>query len=294
MYELVQAGANTYYLDCPAKIGIYRTDRGVYLIDSGGDKDAGRRIRKLLDQQGWPLLGILNTHSHADHVGGNQYLQSQTGCKVFAHGIEGAFTAHSILEGVSLYGGYPCRDLRHKFLLAQESRVSPFTDPDFPPELEVIPLPGHSFDMVGFRTPDGVVFLADCVASRATLEKYAVSFLWDVGAFLETLERVASMEAALFVPSHAEASPDVRELVEINRAKTEEIAARLLALCRTPASFQQILQQLFQGYGLTMNFQQHALVGSTVRSYLSWLRDAGRLDVSFEDCVLLWRTVPSQ
>lgn len=294
MYELVQAGANTYYLDCPAKIGIYRTDRGVYLIDSGGDKDAGRRIRKLLDQQGWLLLGILNTHSHADHVGGNQYLQSQTGCKVFAHGIEGAFTAHPILEGVSLYGGYPCRDLRHKFLLAQESRVSPFTDPDFPPELEVIPLPGHSFDMVGFRTPDGVVFLADCVASRATLEKYAVSFLWDVGAFLETLERVASMEAALFVPSHAEASPDVRELVEINRAKTEEIAARLLALCRTPASFQQILQQLFQGYGLTMNFQQHALVGSTVRSYLSWLRDAGRLDVSFEDCILLWRTVSDQ
>lgn len=294
MYELIQAGANTYYLDCPAKVGIYRTDRGVYLIDSGGDKDAGRRIRKLLDQQGWPLLGILNTHSHADHVGGNQYLQSQTGCKVFAHGIEGAFTAHPILEGTSLYGGYPCRDLRHKFLLAQESQVSPFTDPDFPPELEVIPLPGHSFDMVGFRTPDNVVFLADCVASRATLEKYAISFLWDVDAFLETLERVASMEAALFVPSHAEASPDVRELVEVNRAKTEEIAARLLELCRTPASFQQILQQLFQGYGLTMNFQQHALVGSTVRSYLSWLRDAGRLDVSFEDCVLLWRTVSDQ
>lgn len=294
MYELIQAGANTYYLDCPAKVGIYRTDRGVYLIDSGGDKDAGRRIRKLLDQQGWTLRGILNTHSHADHVGGNQYLQSQTGCKVFAHGIEGAFTAHPILEGASLYGGYPCRDLRHKFLLAQESQVSPFTDPDFPPELEVIPLPGHSFDMVGFRTPDNVVFLADCVASRATLEKYAVSFLWDVGAFLETLERVASMEAALFVPSHAEASPDVRELVEVNRAKTEEIAARLLELCRTPASFQQILQQLFQGYGLTMNFQQHALVGSTVRSYLSWLRDAGRLDVSFEDCILLWRTVSDQ
>lgn len=294
MYELIQAGANTYYLDCPAKVGIYRTDQGVYLIDSGGDKDAGRRIRKLLDQQGWTLRGILNTHSHADHVGGNQYLQSQTGCKVFAHGIEGAFTAHPILEGTSLYGGYPCKDLRHKFLLAQESQVSPFTDPDFPPELEVIPLPGHSFDMVGFRTPDDVVFLADCVASRATLEKYAVSFLWDVGAFLETLERVASMEAALFVPSHAEASPDIRELVEVNRAKTEEIAARLLALCRTPASFQQILQQLFQGYGLTMNFQQHALVGSTVRSYLSWLRDAGRLDVSFEDCVLLWRTVSDQ
>lgn len=46
MYELIQAGEQTYYIQCPAKIGIYRAnDREVYLIDSGGDKDAGRRVK---------------------------------------------------------------------------------------------------------------------------------------------------------------------------------------------------------------------------------------------------------
>lgn len=290
MYELIQAGENTYYIDCPAKTGVWHTDRGVYLIDSGSDKDAGKKIRQILEKNGWPLLGILNTHSHADHVGGNRYLQNQTGCKVFAHGIEGAFTAHPILESASLYGGCPPKDLRHKFLLAQPSGVSPFSDPDFPREIEVIPLPGHSFDMVGFRTPDNVVFLADCAASPATLEKYAVSFLWDVGASLATLDRVEAMEAALFVPSHAGAAEDIGALVRCNRDKIHEVADCLLDVCREPAAFEGILQEVFGRYSLNMTFEQYALVGSTVRSYLAWLRDGGRLDVEILDNRLLWKT----
>ena len=48
----------------------------------------------------------------------------------------------------------------------------------------------------------------------------------------------------------------------------------------------------FWDYALTMNFEQYALVGSTVRSYLAWLKDTGALSVLFEDSMLLWKTVP--
>lgn len=99
-------------------------DEDVYLVDSGNDKDAGRKVRQILDRNGWQLKNILNTHSNADHIGGNQYLQRQTACKIFANGIERDFTRHPILEPSFLYGGYPCRELRHKFLLAQESSIA--------------------------------------------------------------------------------------------------------------------------------------------------------------------------
>lgn len=99
--------------------------------------------------------------------------------------------------------------------MAQESDVVDFSDAGFPKEIEVIPLPGHFFDMVGFRMPDGVVFLADCISSRETLDKYAVSFVYDVGAYLETLDMVERMEAAMFVPAHAEAASDIKELAGI-------------------------------------------------------------------------------
>ena len=70
MYELYRLGECSWYIDCPAKIGIYQpNEKEVYLIDSGNDKDAGKKIKKILDAQGWTLKGIINTHSHADHIG---------------------------------------------------------------------------------------------------------------------------------------------------------------------------------------------------------------------------------
>ena len=290
MYELNQVGENTFYLQSPAKIGIYcASPDKVYLIDSGNDKDAGRRIRKILDEQGWTLCGILNTHSNSDHIGGNAYLQSNTGCKIFAGGIEKTFTERTVLEPSFLYGGYPCRELRHKFLMSQESEPREFSDPDFPRDIEVIPLPGHFFDMVGFRTPDDVVFLADCLSGKPTLDKYGITFIYDVAEYLKTLEKVKLMRAKMFVPSHADATENITELAQLNIDKVYEIAEKIVGICAEPISFEQILKRLFDEYSLKMTFEQHVLVGSTVRSYLSWLYDTDRLTAEFVDNVMLWQ-----
>ena len=292
MYELVQVANNTYYVNCPAKIGIYRCeDNGVYLIDSGNDKDAGRRVRKILDEHGWSVKAILNTHSNADHIGGNRYFQQNFGCKIYAPGIEAAFTKSPILEPSFLYGGFPCRDLRHKFLLAQESDCEDISLAELPDGFEVIPLPGHFFDMVGYRTPDDVVFLADCVSSAATLEKYQIGFIYDVSSYLDTLDKIDSLKARAFVPSHAGETEDIRELSDLNRRKVHEIADKIVAVCSEPQSFEVILQKIFSDYGLMMNFEQYVLVGSTVRSYLAYLRDAGRVDIKFDGNMMLWAAI---
>ena len=291
MYELIQIpDTNCYYIQSPAKIGLVKLDDSrVCLIDSGSDKDAGRKVRQHLDANGWQLSAIYNTHSNADHIGGNKYLQGQTGCQIYAPGIECAFTRRPILEPSLLYGGYPCKDLRHKFLLAQESDARLLTPDVLPEGFALLPLPGHFFDMVGFRTPDEVVYLADCLSSKETLEKYQISFIYDVAAYLKTLEMVQTLEARMFVPAHAEATTDIAPLARYNIQKVQEIAQKILDLCREPLCFESLLQQLFAHYGLAMNFEQYVLVGSTVRSYLAWLKDEGRLQAEFDNNLLLWR-----
>ncbi len=290
MYELIPVTDRSYYIQSPAKIGLVKLDdTNVCLIDSGNDKDAGRKVRQILDANGWHLTAIYNTHSNADHIGGNKYLQGQTGCKIYAPGIERAFTRDPILEPSFLYGGYPCKDLRHKFLMAQESDAECLTPDVLPEGFAIIPLPGHFFHMVGFRTPDNVVYLADCLSSRETLDKYQIGFIYDVAAYLKTLEMVKNLDADLFVPAHAAAAADISELAQYNIDKVGKIAEKIVALCATPRCFENILQQLFTEYGLAMNFEQYVLVGSTVRSYLSWLKDTGRIQADFEDNLLLWR-----
>ena len=290
MYELNHITGNSYYIQSPSKMGLVKlSDTDVCLIDSGNDKDAGRKVRQLLDANGWHLTAIYNTHSNADHIGGNRYLQGQTKCKIYAQGIECDITRHPVLEPAFLYGGFPPKDLRHKFLMAQESDAKELTPGVLPDGFALLQLPGHFFHMVGFRSPDDVVYLADCLSSRETLDKYQIGFVYDVAAYLDTLEKVKTMQAAAFVPAHAEVTEDIAPLAQYNIDKVLEIADHMVELCAEPVIFEELLKKLFDDYGLTLTFEQYVLVGSTVKSYLAWLKDTGRLTALFEDNRLLWR-----
>ena len=262
MYELVQVGPQSYYINSPAKIGIYaKSDSEVYLIDSGNDKEAAKKILKIAAEKNWVIEGILNTHSNADHIGGNAFIQNKNGCK----------------------------SLRNKFLMAKESDVTDFNSPNFPKEVEIIPLPGHFFDMVGFRTPDNTVFLADCVSSPATLDKYGVTFIYDVAAYLETLAKIQTIKAEIFIPSHADPCKEISDLAVINRNKVFEIEKIIVELCSKPITIDEVISGVFRHYGLTMSIEQYVLVGSTIRSYLSWMKDRDILEYLTDEANLLWK-----
>lgn len=290
MFELIQAGEHTYYFDLPSKIGVYTPDnKNAYLIDSGPHKDNAKKVLRVLTEKGWTLQGILNTHSHADHIGGNRFLQDRTGCAVFGAEMELDLARHTYLEPTTLYAGNPHKDLRHKFLLAQESDAVGFDDPRFPKEIEVISLPGHSVDMVAFRTPDNVVFLADLLCSEATLTKYGITFQFDIAQHLQSLEKAKLLQAEAFVSSHAPAEKDILPLIAMNEAKVNEAAALLCQFCKEPTASDTLLQKVFAHYGLVMTHEQHALVGSTVRSYMTYLYDNDRIKITFDNNILLYQ-----
>ena len=96
------------------------------------------------------------------------------------------------------------------------------------------------------------------------------------------------MKAKLFIPAHANATENIADLAQSNINKVFEIADKIVTICKEPVCFETILQQLFNEYDLKMNIEQYVLVGSTVRSYLSWLKDNGKLCVCFENNMMLW------
>ena len=109
---------NTYYIPSPTNVGVYLENENAILIDSGNDKEAGRQILRLLEERGLRLKLIINTHSNADHIGGNAYLQERTNCQIAATRLEAAFINDPILEPSLLYGGFPNISINNKFLMA--------------------------------------------------------------------------------------------------------------------------------------------------------------------------------
>ncbi len=292
MYELIQAGERTYYIDCPSKIGIYRIDdEKVCLIDSGNDKDAGKKVLKILSANGWRPEMILNTHSHADHVGGNRVIQERTGCKAYCAGLDRVFVENTVLESVFLFGGNPYKELRNKFLLAQESRAEELTEEVLPEGMRMVRIDGHSFSMTAFGTEDGVWFIADGISGEKIIEKYHISFLYDVEAYLKSLDRLKDLEGRLFIPSHGEVYTDMDAIVERNRNQVFGIADLLRDICKEETGTEEVIQKVFDRYGMAMDANQYVLIGSTLRSYLSWMKGRGEIETGFRGNRLWWRAV---
>ncbi len=287
--ELIKAGEKTYYIKNPTNIGIYKLDdNNIYLIDSGNDKEAGKKILKIINEQGWNIKGIINTHSNADHIGGNKVIQDRTGCEIYASDIEESFVKYPILESTMLYGGFPFKDLRNKFLLAKESKPKNINEL-LVDGLEFIPLKGHFFDMIGIKTSDNIFFLGDSLFSEDTINKYHLFYIYDVGEYLNTLSYLKNLKGKLFIPSHCIATNNIDSLIELNKKKIEEILDVIYKYCVENRTFEEILKYIFEKYLLTMNINQYVLISSTIKSYLSYLYDNNKLTYEFIDNKMIWK-----
>jgi len=328
---------NTFIARGPTNLGLYVFGQGdgAYgvSIDSGGDEDAGRRVVREAERLGVRLAAMFNTHSNADHCGGNAFVQRRTGCAIVATELEAAFLQYPKLEPSFLAGGYPQKAIRNKFLMAPPSRATYILEPpcglglddhgavrltgpqaSSADTLNIMSLPGHYFGMVGAMTPDKVFFIADALAGAPILEKYGVYFFYDLAGELETLSMLEQVEADWFVASHAEPVRDIKPLVALNRDKIYEIAELILKLASEgsargatarmaddgdaaaissisaqAASLEDIVAGVCAHYSIILNPDQHVLVGSTIRSYLSWLCDQGRLEYGFERNRMIFR-----
>ncbi len=296
-FSLEQLGGKTYYIPGPVNIGLYVDKGNVYLIDSGNDKDAGRKVGKIIRERGWHLEIILNTHSNADHIGGNRFLQKSFSCRIGASEKEKPFIEHPEFEPMFLWGGYPHRKIEHKFLQAQPSQVTDVLAVGKPLEgsgLEIVGLPGHFIDMIGFRTPDGILFAADALFSGHIINKYHIFYLFDVEQFLNTLDYLDHCTDRIIVPSHAlpaEKPENIHTLVEINRNKITEICHVIEDICREPRSPDEIIADICSWYHLEMSSAQYVLIGSTVRSYLGYLDKKERIKTIPEAYIMKWLTL---
>lgn len=293
--ELMHLAGQSWCIPGRVNVGVYRKGEAVWIVDSGLDDEAGRKIARWIEGEKLTLRRIVTTHSNADHCGGNAFLRKRTGCSVAATRLEAAVIEHPFLEPLLLWSARPFGEITNKFLQSKPSEVDLIienTGPFDESELEALPLPGHFIDMIGVRTPDGVLFTADALFSEELIDKYSMMFVLDVEAALSTLGFLEKTEATWFVPSHARPTEDIRPLAEVNRAALLRVSELVLERCGEPATREEILKTLSDRFGLSMSVTEYVLNNAVVGAHLTWLRERGLVFPVVTEGRLLWKKSP--
>lgn len=287
--EIKQIGPKTFCIEHDTNIGIHFTDDGrMYLIDTGSKGD-GEKIDEILSREGWVPSCIINTHTHIDHIGGNEFLMRKYGIPAYCTDYDMAFAHYSELEAAYMNGGYPAEKLRtifaHPGMIGFRS-----LEKETPDGIDWTYLPGHSFGMIGIRTSDDIWFMGDSYLSRSFLKQYTFGFIYNVEAYIDTLKKLKEFKGALFVPSHGILETDIVPSLEQNLRSVAEMCSMICETCREYRGQDEILQQMYERLRMHARPAQHALLSSTVKSYLTYLQDRNKLECRFVDNIMKWRT----
>jgi glyoxylase-like metal-dependent hydrolase (beta-lactamase superfamily II) len=74
------------------------------VIDPGGPAP---EILARLEEHGWRLRWLVNTHGHADHIAGNDYFVRATGARVVMHRLDWEFFRRPEMQELARAEGFP-------------------------------------------------------------------------------------------------------------------------------------------------------------------------------------------
>jgi glyoxylase-like metal-dependent hydrolase (beta-lactamase superfamily II) len=219
------------YLGLRVVTGVVRVDEeapDVLIIDSGFDADVGKRILRLLGEDGLRPWGVFITHSHADHRGGANIIREKAKVKTYVGEAEACFCAEPELFASQLYGAHPPKSLRTKTIMGEGATV---IDESVSSQsqlgikgLELVDLRGHTPGQLGVKI-DNYVFSGDACVSKENLEKYGFNVFFSFSHFVEALDRLVQLDVQGYVFSHGGLFSKNQGLthIESNRAVAQEI-----------------------------------------------------------------------
>ncbi len=295
--RLIHIKDRVSYITNFTNIGVIRGETGLIIIDTGLEERTGRNILKLLEKEGLKVKTILNSHSHADHCGGNAYIKKMTGARVIAPEIEGNIIEAPILEPAIFYSGAdPLDILKNKFLMAQAAPVDEKLTDDIKKlkvegtTIGVIPLGGHSINQMGYEI-DQVFFCGDVVFSDEVLEKHPLPFFTNIQLQIEALRRLRELDYELYLPSHSKKPiSDISEMVESNLLRIREIEEFILNLLEKALTTEEITREIFKYFNIKLGTVQHYYLSQTsLLAYLSYLHNQKRIKGVIKDNILGWK-----
>ncbi|AFZ66398.1 MBL fold metallo-hydrolase [Deinococcus peraridilitoris] len=297
--ELAELAPGVLYFPGPINQLVLEDGRGgALIIDSGLDDDRAKKLLRALTARGLQPVALLNTHSHADHYGGNALLRARVpGLEVFAPPLEEAIIRHPLLEGLYLFGARPPASLQGKFLMGQASEVHGVLQPGRATvggvALELIEVGGHACTMFAVRCGD-VLFASDALFGPDTLEKHPLTFCVDSTRQKQSARTLQEQQGIRVVlPGHGEPTTDLNALVSANLTSFERTTEAVWQALAPEGSIDDLLARVCDALKVTMTIPAAVVLNrSVVSAHLVELLEGGRAQQTVEGNRWMWRRAP--
>lgn len=266
-----------------SRIPLFKLGGGrAVLIDSGLAKPDREGILDLLRRENLRAAAVLTSHAHIDHTGNHSVLQSEHGAVLYMTAFDAAISStpmnlKSYLYGTSYRGlmGY------WDSMLCRMDRVIRPEDAEVEIEgarFQILRLPGHAPEHLGFVTPDGVAYLADALMSDRVLESVRIPYCMCCELDIQTKQEIRTMDYARYIIPHNGVCDEVAALAQRNIQKLEEKIEVVASLADHYITLEQLVAESVTAMGASRDTVYKIRVAErNIRVFVEHLLDMGRL-----------------
>ncbi|MFA6940539.1 MAG: MBL fold metallo-hydrolase [Clostridiaceae bacterium] len=288
--EIKEIKGDTYCIDTGMSyIPFYKiNDEEIIMLDTGWAKGERKGIDKILEENNFKVVGIINSHAHIDHIGNNSYLKEKYNSIIAMPSYE-ALVCSSTVNLKVYYSSQTLTDVtEHYGHMVCETDIMISDDQNkiyvCGIKFKIVHTPGHSPAHICIITPDNVAYLGDALISYEVMEGAKMPYAYILREDLSSKAKLYDLKCSKYVVAHKGMYDDITNLITDNIDFYKNRAERIYNFIVGSMTMEDILKTVIKNFHINVKTRfKYAKIERMLRSYVEYLYETGKIELIMED-----------